>query len=278
MRILLTNDDGYRAPGLQALADLMRPYGELTIVAPKYHQSGMSMAVTMGMKPIAVKHVSERPRESWWYVDASPASCVKWALDEVMADNLPDLVVSGINHGANTASAALYSGTLGGVREAVLAGIPSIGVSLDNMAFNADFSNVKELFDPVFKTLYEHYSDRFGVFYNINFPDIPASEVKGVRICHQGIQHWVKEFLPYDNGIFRRMGVSPLDMGITHMPPVEEGEKIYMMAGEVRDDDRNVEPADHREIAKGYITVSAHNLDSSDYPEIERLSEIDFSL
>ena len=278
MKILLTNDDGYRAPGLQILVDLMRPLGDLTVVAPKYHQSGMSMAISMGMKPIAVKQLSDAPRESWWYVDGTPASCVKYALDEIYRDSPPDICISGINHGANTASAALYSGTLGGAREAALAGVPAVGVSLDDMSFTADFTVVKELFIPVLQQLMGACSKRFGVYYNINFPNLPASAIKGVSICHQGILHWVREFQPYDYGMFRRLGISPTDMGITYMPKAEEGETVYMMAGVVSDDDRNTGNADHRELEKGYVSISAHTIDSTDYQELECLSKIDFKL
>ncbi|MCQ2174580.1 MAG: 5'/3'-nucleotidase SurE [Bacteroidales bacterium] len=278
MKILLTNDDGYRAPGLQILVDLMRPLGDLTVVAPKYHQSGMSMAISMGMKPIAVKQLSDDPHERWWYVDGTPASCVKYALDELFPDGLPDVCISGINHGANTASAALYSGTLGGAREAALASVPALGVSLDDMSFTADFTVVKEMFLPIFRKLMDNYSGRFGVYYNVNFPNLPASGIKGVSICHQGILHWVKEFQPYDHGMFHRLGISPVDMGITNMPRVEDGEKVYMMAGRISDDDRNTGNADHRQLEKGFISISAHNIDSSDYREIEELSKIDFGI
>ncbi len=278
MKILVTNDDGYKAPGLQVLVDLLRPLGDLVVVAPKYHQSGMSMAVSMGMKPIAVKQLTDDPRESWWYVDATPSSCVKWALDEIYTDCKPDLLLSGINHGANTASAALYSGTLGAAREAALAGVPAIGVSLDDMSFNADFTPVKELFIPILEKLLENYSTRYGAFYNINFPNLPVGEIKGVKACHQGIQHWLKEFRPYDDGIFRRLGINPLDMGITYMPRREEGESVYMMAGDLVGDEMNTPGADHLELQDGYVSISVHNIDSTDYNELYRLAKIDFGL
>lgn len=275
MNILVTNDDGYRAPGLQVLVDLLRPLGKLTVVAPKYHQSGMSMAVSLGFKPVAIKQISDTPEESWWYVDATPASCVKWALDELYPqDTPPDLVVSGINHGANTASAALYSGTLGACKEAALAGVPAVGVSLDNLSINADFTPVKEGLIDLLKKLKDNYSSRFGAYYNINFPDIPYSQVKGVKLCHQGIEHWEKEFRPYDERMFHMMGINPADLGVTSFPRVEEGEKVYMMAGDLVDDANNVEPSDHHYVTKGYITVTAHNIDTTDYCDLERLSSL----
>lgn len=278
MQILITNDDGYDYKGLHALVEIMRPFGNLTIIAPKYHQSATSMAVTMGLKPIAVKKFKDIPGEQWWYVDGTPASCVKWGIDEVFADKAPDLVVSGINHGANTASAALYSGTLGAAQEAALAGIPAIGVSIDRMSPDADFSAAKELLPGLIRKLLAHNHGKFGLYYNINFPDLEASRIKGVRICHQGIQHWIKEFRPYDKGVFERLGTTPQKMGITALPEVEEGEKVYMMVGDLIDDKRNIEPADHWQLAKGYITITAHKIDSTDYEELARLRNLDFEL
>ncbi|MCQ2178183.1 MAG: 5'/3'-nucleotidase SurE [Bacteroidales bacterium] len=271
MKILITNDDGYAAQGLRELVEMLRPLGELTIVAPKYHQSGMSMAVSMGFRPIAVKHISDDPAESWWYLDGTPASCVKWAIDEIFTESKPDLLISGINHGANTASAALYSGTLGAAREAALAGIPAVGVSLDNMLPRADFSTVRGMFPDLLSKLISLMDGKFGTYYNVNFPDIPGKDIKGIRICHQGVMHWEREFRPYDKGIFARVGVNPEDMGISGFPQVEEGEKVYMMVGDIVDNDNNTEPSDHHMLAQGYITLTAHKIDSTDYEESERL-------
>ncbi len=118
MKILITNDDGIHAKGLAALVDVLKHYGELTIVAPKHAQSGMSMAVTMGYKPIAVKHLAERiPGQDWWYLDGTPASCIKYGIDNVLFPERPDLVVSGVNHGSNAATASIYSGTIGAAME-----------------------------------------------------------------------------------------------------------------------------------------------------------------
>ena len=102
MRILITNDDGYQAKGIKVLAEIMKQFGEVTVIAPKHHQSGMSMAVSLGFKQIAHKDLGE----GWHYVDATPASCVKFGLNTMFLDNFPDVVVSGINHGSNAATAS----------------------------------------------------------------------------------------------------------------------------------------------------------------------------
>ena len=194
MKILVTNDDGYRSKGIKSLASIMKKYGDVTVVAPKVHQSGTSMAVTLGFRPIAVRDFGDVDGMHWYYVDATPASCVKFAVDNIYTDGKPDLVVSGINHGTNTATAACYSGTLGAVEEASLSGIPSIGVSLDNLSPHADFSVVEELFPALLDRILTSGCFERGTFLNVNYPNLPASEVKGVRLAHMGLGHWEKEF------------------------------------------------------------------------------------
>ncbi len=277
MKILLTNDDGYTAKGLAELVAMMKPYGEITVVAPKFHQSGMSMAVGLGYKPIAVKHLGETEGESWWYLDDTPASCVKYAVDNIFTDRRPDVVISGINHGANTGSAALYSATLGGAQEAAMAGILSIGLSLDDFSDNPDFTVVRRFFPQIFEKLLQNRCNDFGVYYNINIPSSCPEEIRGVRVCHQGILHWENEFQPYENDIFDRKGIRPIDRGIRFFPEVEDGEKVYMMVGDVVDDVRNLPAADHRRVSEGFISIVAHNLDTTDYREIARLDELGFN-
>lgn len=274
MKILLTNDDGYEAKGLKELVEMMRPYGDITVVAPKFHQSGMSMAVGLGYKPIAVKKISEKKGESWWYVDDTPASCVKFAVDNIFLDGKPDVVISGINHGANTASAVLYSATIGAAQEGAMADILSIGVSLDDFGDDPDFSPARKYFPGIFEKLVSDAPGRFGIYYNINIPAIAPDSIKGIKVCHQGIEHWENEFQPYDSDIFRKKGIRPIDRGIRFFPEIEEGETVYMMVGDVVEDARNVAPADQRLVAEGYISIVAHNLDTTDYPEIRRLESM----
>lgn len=274
MRILVTNDDGYQFSGITTLIEMMRPFGEMVVVSPKYHQSGMSCAVSMGFKPIAVKKVKEEPGVEYWYVDGTPASCVKWALDEIYKGDMPDLLVSGINHGANTATAALYSGTLGACKEGTLAGVMSVGISIDAMTLDPDFSAIKLLFPDILKKLIANRTDRFGVYYNVNFPNTSVLDIKGIKVARQGIQHWEKEFIPYDRSIFTRMGIRPSDIGICGFPEVLDGETVYMMAGTMVNDSRNTADCDNVILADNYITVTAHSIDTTDYQEMKRLCDI----
>ena len=267
MNILITNDDGYSSKGIKVLADIMKKYGNVTVIAPKHHQSGMSMAVSLGFKQIAHKDLGD----GWHYVDATPASCVKFGLNTMFLDNFPDVVMSGINHGSNAATAACYSGTLGAAEEAALNGIPAVGVSLDTLHPDADFSGVEKYFGEIFEKLMSDLPTGHGVYYNVNFPDIPADEIKGVKVGYQGLGRWVREFKEWDLRHYAKYGITPELLGQKSVPEQEEGEDLYMMVGDFLDDDRNTDTADHRLLTNGYISIVARNVDSTDYKEVERL-------
>lgn len=273
LNILLTNDDGYDSQGIMTLAGIMRQFGRLTVVAPKFHQSGMSMAVSMGCKAVAVKKVQEIDGERWYYVDATPSSCVKYGIDNVLFPSKPDVVICGINHGSNAATAANYSGTLGAAEEGAINGVLGIGVSLDVFSAKADFSAVEKFFPDIFLKIMA-LPRKYGVFYNINFPNIPAEKIKGVRVAHQGYGHWEREFKEWDTEYFTRRGIVPEALGQTSNPKAEEGETLYMMVGDFVDDSpKNDALADHHLVAKGYISIVAHNLDNTDWEAITRMRE-----
>ena len=146
MKILITNDDGYNAKGIRTLVKILRPFGDITVVAPKKMQSGMSMAVNLGQGPLATRKIKDEDGVAWWYLDGTPSSCVKLGIDNIFYPEKPDVVVSGINHGGNYGTAYLYSGTIGAACEAALAYIPAIAVSQDAFDPDADFSAVEKHF------------------------------------------------------------------------------------------------------------------------------------
>ena len=303
MEILVTNDDGYRAKGIKVLTEIMRQFGRVTVIAPKHHQSGMSMAASLGLKQIAYKKLSSEeierdtytlPRHAsgearipgtdggqgmtepaeWSYLDATPASCVKFGFNTCFLDRMPDVVVSGINHGSNATTASCYSGTLGAAAEAALNGVPAIGVSLETLDPDADFSAVEKYFPGIFRMLTDNPPAKKGIYYNINFPDIPAGKINGIRAAHQGNGRWVKEFIPWNPGIYSRYGITPEMLGQSSTPSAEEGEILYMMAGEYEDDPGNIHGADHWFTRDGYISIVAHNIDTTDYGEVSRLKRL----
>ena len=273
MKILITNDDGIHAKGLLTLIRILKPYGSLTIVAPKQAQSGMSMAVTMGYKPIAVRHLESKPGEDWWYLDGTPASCIKYGIDNVLFPERPDLVVSGINHGSNAATASIYSGTIGAAMEGAVNGIPALGVSLDSFSDDADFSCVEALLPGILDKLLPSLGSRFGLFYNINFPNRPADRIHGVRVGRMGYGHWEREYQPYGE-FLRRRGRVPSEEDCRYVAHLEPGEELVVMAGDFTDNGNNPADADHILLQQGYVVITPENIDNTDLGEIERLCAI----
>ncbi len=270
MNILITNDDGYTAKGVHALAEIMCQFGNVTVIAPKHHQSGMSMAVSLGLKQIAYKELPDEKPGKWSYLDATPASCVKFGINGPYAVR-PDVVLSGINHGSNAATAACYSGTLGAAEEAALNGIPAIGVSLEAMSPDADFSAVKKYFPDIFKKLISNLPEKKGIFYNVNFPNIPADDIKGIRVGYQGYGYWTREFKEWDPEAYSKFGITPEMLGQSSVAKCEEGEKLFMMVGDFIDGTTNDTRADHWLTADGYISIVPDNIDATDYDEHQRL-------
>ena len=276
MNILITNDDGYQAKGIRILAGIMKKFGEVTVIAPKKHQSGMSMAVSMNKRALAYKELGCTDGVSMAYFDATPASCIKLALNTVFADNKPDVVISGINHGSNAASAACYSGTLGAAAEAALNDIPAIGVSMDTENPDADFSSVEKYLPEIFTDLMRTMNGKYGVYYNINFPPESVA-VKGIRVASQGAGRWIREFIPWNAEAFGRLGI-PDDVAEAAAREAGDGEKLYVLTGEFIDDDRNPADADHRYNGAGYITVVPMNINCTDTDECKRLREAGFDI
>lgn len=274
MRILVTNDDGVGFSGLDALIRVLRPLGELTVIAPKSAQSGMSMAVTMGYKPIAVHHIKKLPGEDWWYLDGTPASCVKFGLDNVLYPERPDLVVSGVNHGNNAATAAIYSGTIGAAMEGAVNGIPALAVSLDDFRPEADFSAVEAMLPGIIAKLLPSFNKRFGSFYNINFPVLPQESIKGIRISRMGMAHWEKEYIPYDEKFLASRNHKPTQGDLDYVASKLPDEDLVVMAGDFVSNAGNAPDADHFLLKQGYITITPHNINNTDTAEIERLCGI----
>ena len=192
MRILITNDDGINAPGLKVLhaiaEELAGPGGEVWTVAPAFEQSGVAHKISY-THPMMVSELGER----LYAAEGSPADCVLTALHDVMPDCPPDLVLSGVNRGNNSAENALYSGTLGGAMEAALQGLPAMALSqyygpgnrgLDN-PFEAALEHGAGLIRRILDAAPGDSGD-YRLFYNINFPPHPASEVLGTKVSRQG--------------------------------------------------------------------------------------------
>jgi 5'-nucleotidase len=266
MRILLSNDDGYKAAGIHVLARVMSRFGDVTVVAPKYHQSAMSIAVSLGVKQLAYKDLPEEGPGNWSYLDATPASCVKFGLQYKYEARNPDLVVAGINHGSNASTGANYSATLGAVEEAAINGIKGIGVSIDTHKSAVDFSAVEELLPGIIQTLLEHWpAHRPGLYFNVNFPNLPLAQIKGVRWARHGMGHWIKEFEEWNEARLAELGLTDVFLWQQQRVQLEPGEKAYFMIGEFVNDDTDPQTADHLLMKDGWVTITPCVTDLTDY-------------
>jgi 5'-nucleotidase len=201
-RILVTNDDGVRAPGILAVAQALQGLGDITIVAPSENQSGKGHSLTIG-DPIFADPVTLPGGLRATALTATPASCVKVAVEALMKDR-PDLVVSGINRGYNLGVLAYVSGTVGAAREAALQGIPSIASSLA-LEQASDYGPAARFVRQVAERVKEHGLDR-GVFLNVNVPPGSADRIKGIRVTTQsrqiGDEHFEQQQTPWGRRYF----------------------------------------------------------------------------
>jgi 5'-nucleotidase len=180
----VTNDDGIDAPGIRVLAQKLREIGDVTVVAPAREMSAVSHALTIH-EPLRFEHVGERS----FKVEGTPADCVNLAVVKLLPKP-PDVVVSGINRGANVGDDIAYSGTVAGAREAVMLGVPSVAVSLASKEGGADYSNAAAFTAQLIPLLAKMKEWSRRTFLNVNVPD---SKVKGVRITSQGHRaSWTK--------------------------------------------------------------------------------------
>ena len=181
MRILLSNDDGYFAPGLSLLEQALSRRADVTVVAPERDRSGASNSLTLD-RPLTVK----RSHDGYYFVNGTPTDCVHLAVTGLL-DGLPDIVVSGINHGANMGDDTIYSGTVAAATEGFLLGIPSIAISLV-----AEGRGHYDTAARVAVDLVERFRARpleQAVLLNVNVPDVPYDELRGVQVTRLGKRH-----------------------------------------------------------------------------------------
>jgi len=189
-RILVVNDDGIDAPGIRALIEVMREIGDITVVAPDGPQSGMGHAITIG-KPLRLDKVNLYEGVEMYKSSGTPVDCVKLAVNQIFKGEKPDLCVSGINHGLNNSINVIYSGTMSAAVEGAIESIPSVGFSLDDFTYDADFSHCKKFIAVIARQILEHGLQP-GTLLNVNFPK--GDNIKGIKVCRQANAKWAEEF------------------------------------------------------------------------------------
>ncbi len=239
LNILVSNDDGIDAPGIFALVRELKKLGNVTVVAPDRQQSAVGHAITMN-QPLRVKEFRKNGVFFGYAVEGTPADAVKLAVRGLL-DRRPDILVSGINHGANTAISVIYSGTVSAATEGTILGIPSIAVSLATYG-PADFRFAAKFARQVTRRVAERGLPQ-GTLLNINVPPVPERKIRGVRVTRQGRAIWDDRF------------------DVRRDPA---NKQYYWLTGALEDVDRD-QYADHWAVTHRYISITPIHYDLTDY-------------
>lgn len=249
--ILVTNDDGVDAKGLSALIEAVEPLGEVVIVAPVEAQSGMSQAITV-KHPLRAKKAKLNGCVSY-AVNGTPTDCVKLAFNKLLSRK-PDLLVSGINHGSNSSTSVLYSGTLGAALEGSLNEIPSIGFSLISYDPEANLDIARKYASKISQQVLKNGLPLHTCL-NVNIPSIPEKEIKGIKVCRQTIGFWQEEF---DHRI----------------DPA--GKEYYWLTGKYYNTEPDADDTDEWALKNNYIAVVPLTIDLTSYPTLNTIKNWKF--
>ena len=240
--IVVTNDDGIFSKGIKALIEVASEFGELLIVAPDKPQSGMGHAITVN-NIIRVEEDPLHAEYNSYSCTGTPVDCIKVAR-HLLCDRVPDLVVSGINHGANTGTSVLYSGTMSAAVEGAIERIPSVGFSLDSFDSIADFDVAREVAYRIIKKMMNSLSHLpQDICLNDNIPAIPVEQLKGIKVCRAAKAYWKDE----------------LDERLD-----QHGRKYYWLSGEFENNDLG-EDTDLFAIKNNYASVVPIHYDMTAY-------------
>jgi 5'-nucleotidase len=243
--ILVTNDDGITAPGLRSLIHIMNEIGDVVVVAPDSPQSGMGHAITISDTLYSKKEKIDDGPQKEYSISGTPADCVKFAVKEILHKK-PDLCVSGINHGANSSINVIYSGTMSAAVEAGLEGIKSIGFSLLDYSWDADFTACKDYILKISLNLLKEKKE--NLILNVNFPS-NTNKFKGIKVCRQAKGYWEDT---YDKR------TSPL------------GKEYYWLTGNFVTLEDNKE-TDEWALSQGYVSVVPISYDMTSHEDIDKL-------
>lgn len=250
--ILISNDDGINAKGLRALIEVASHFGDVTVVAPEAGMSGMSHAITMNT-PLYLRTIKQSNSISAYACHGTPVDCIKIATDYIMKSP-PTLVLSGINHGANSNMSVIYSGTMGAAMEGSMYGIPSIGFSILTHSPKADFTACKKIAHMIIeKVLSENKNPKMCL--NVNIPNIPFEEIKGMKVCRQAVGFWYEDFTKQTN-----------PRGLDYFWLTGE---FHPSCPEATDDDEYV-------LNQNYVSIVPVHTDMTDYIQLEDMKKWSF--
>ncbi len=250
--ILVTNDDGYDAPGIEALITVMKDFGKVVVVAPIEAQSGMSHAITIKV-PLRLIEVKRNDGVKMYKCSGTPVDCVKIAIDKLL-NRKPDLLASGINHGINSSVSVFYSGTIAAAMEGALNDIPAMGFSLNNLKPDADFTASIEIARKITAVFLK--KDLFpGKCININIPRKPLNEIKGIKVCRQAHGMWIETFDKRTDPNYR---------------------DYYWLTGSFMNYEKEAKDTDEWALRNGYATIVPMQTDLTCYESIQKMKDWKF--
>lgn len=247
--ILVTNDDGISAPGIQTLIEVMATIGEVIVVAPDKPQSAMGHAITINDTLYVNKISKEDDPITEYSCSGTPVDCVKIGVHEILKRK-PDLCVSGINHGSNSSINVIYSGTMSAAVEAGIEGIQAIGFSLLDYDWNADFTQIKSHIKKIALEVLKNNLPE-GVILNVNFPKLKENEIKGMKVCRQANALWIEKF---------------------DKRKTPQGKDYYWLTGEFINKDKG-EDTDEWALQNGYISIVPVQFDLTAHHAIQNLNQ-----
>lgn len=246
---MVSNDDGYDSNGIEAMIEVVRPYGEIVVVAPVEGRSGMSHAITI-KNPLRLNKLKQEDNVTVYSCSGTPVDSVKLALNQVVK-RCPDLIVSGINHGSNASISIIYSGTMGATIEGCINGIPAIGFSVLDHSRNADFTLAKKYAKTIIENVFEKGLPD-GVCLNVNFPVVSHEEFKGIKICKQTRGIWKEEF---------DKRVDP------------QKQDYYWLTGYFKNLEPDDQTTDEWALKNNYASVVPIKIDFTSYPMMDELKK-----
>ena len=248
--ILVTNDDSIHAKGIKELVSVAKTFGQVIVVAPDKPQSGMGHAITISNPLRIQKHEGFKDVVAY-ECSGTPVDCVKIAIFEILKRK-PDLLLSGINHGENSSTNVLYSGTMSAAIEGAMESIPSIGFSLADFDSDADFEATKSISSKIIKGVILNGLPK-NTCLNVNVPKLHLKDIKGIKVCAQAHAYWDDKF------------DSRLD---------QFGRPYYWLTGDFSDLDKR-EDTDLFALKNGYASVVPTHFDLTNYQVLENLKYLE---
>jgi 5'-nucleotidase len=247
--ILVTNDDGITSPGIKALVEVAKNFGNVCVIAPDKPQSGMGHAITVrsGLMVIPQKFAGAKVA---FGCTGTPADCVKLGKYHLLQEK-PDICLSGINHGSNVSLNVIYSGTMSAALEGALEGIPSMGISLCHNHSDLNLDAAQKVAKIMLEMFLMNKPDN-NLCLNVNVPDIPFNEIKGIKFCRQGKGNWKEHYDVVKN---------------------KSGEEYLWLTGKFENYEKRNTDTDLWALDNNYVSVVPIHADMTHYEELEKVKD-----